>query len=115
MSGDGNTKHTIKFENTGGLDLEFIMFKFRKLVEEARFYFEEDGSPVNNGYEWTNMTEAVKPFTLAYPEMTVIITETGTYGSEEFDYRCYFRNGKSVIIEPVVTKTWPEYSPDMLA
>jgi hypothetical protein len=114
MSGDGNTKHKITFENTGDTDLEFLMFRFFKLVPNARAYFDENGKSTGNGYDWPNIIEDMAPLTLAYPDILVTVYEKGTYGGEEFENRYYFQNGKSAWIEPVVTKTWPEFTPDLL-
>ena len=118
MSGDGNTSYRLKVEGVEGEDLDFLLFKLRKAVPNARHYLDEFGKDVGNGHDWRDLEEGGEGSMLAFsatvPEMLIQIDEEGTYERDEFEARYYFKGGKHVKIEPEVVTTWPQFDEGML-
>lgn len=104
-----------KMTMTGeGFDPEFIIFQMFKAIPEADSYIDAEGKSTGNGYDWRSLEEDMRKFSAKKPNVTFFITEYGSYDSESFEYRHYFRDGKYALIEPEVVTTWTEFTDDLL-
>jgi len=98
-----------------GFDPEFVIFKMLRDVEAASSQFDARGGTAGNGYDWRTIEEDMRAFSKTQPGILFEIVEYGTYDSESFEWRHYFRNGLHARIEPVVTVTWPTFDEGMLS
>lgn len=93
------------------LDMEYLIFRLRKEVPNAKHYLNENGKPSGKAGQWDTLGEDMKPFSLKHPEILFRIDESYVY-ENTVETRWFIENGKAVNIEPVLT--WPEFTPDML-
>lgn len=107
------THYDMKMAGTG-FDPEFAVFKLLRDVPEAKHYFDENGKATGNGYDWRSLEEDMRRFSVTQPAILFTIVERGSYDSESFEYRHYFKAGCYAKIEPKVVVTWPEFTEDML-
>ena len=116
MSGDGNTKYVLTIEEApkGSECREYTMYQLWKHFPVIKDYLNDEGKSTGNGFDWRNIKTEFSPASVAFPNFLFKIEETGTYDGEEFYYRHYFKNGKSVQIAPVITIVWPTFTLDML-
>lgn len=94
-----------------GFDQEYFLFRLRKLVPEAKHFINEDGGPSHNGGYWENCADDLKPFSVLYPHVLMVVEVEYEYEGTHHE-RHYVQDGKSVTLEPVLQ--WPKFDPSML-
>ncbi len=87
-------------------DQEHFIFRLRKLVPEAKYYINEEGNPTHNAGYWENCVDDLKPFSLLYPRVLMVIHVEYDYDGTHHE-RYYIEDGKSVTHSPVLS--WPEF------
>lgn len=99
---------------TGAEDTEFVIFKLFKNVPEAKHYVDETGKSVGE-YDWRSLEDDMRAFSATMPGVLFTFVESGSYDSESFEYRHYFKDGLYARVEPKVVVTWPTFAEAMLA
>lgn len=108
------TNYTMKMTGEG-FDPEFVIFKMLRDAGDAKSFIDSYGKSAGNGYDWRSLEEDMRGFSKTQPGILFEIVEKGSYGGESFEMRHYFKDGRHVVIEPIVTKTWPVFDESMLA
>ena len=94
-------------------DAEFLMFKLRKAVPDAKHFIDEEGESTGNGNSWRELEEdgegTMRAFSRQYPEVLFIFREDGVY-EDSYEMRHYIRKGKYYLMSPEVVTTWPEFN-----
>ncbi len=99
---------------TGVEDSEFLIFKLFKNVPEAKFHIDETGKSVG-GYDWRSLEKDMRAFSATMPGVLFTFVESGSYDSDSFEYRHYFKDGLYAYVQPKVVVTWPTFAEAMLA
>lgn len=95
-----------------GTDKDYIIFQLHKRYPESRDYLDVDGKNAAS-YDWRDVEETMRKFSAGMPGILFELHEEVEYdGTSETRY--YFKDGKSVTIEPTVVVTWPAFHESML-
>lgn len=94
-----------------GFDQDYFFYRLRKSVPDAKDFLDEDGQPIEAGYEWEFEAD-MRDFSRLFPKVLIMIEATVEYDMT-YESRHYFQNGKSKTIEPILT--WPAFEVGMLA
>jgi hypothetical protein len=93
-----------------GLDKEYLIFRLRKNVKEAKYHLDDSGKSTGSDGEWRSIEEDMRSFSATIPGVVFSIEERNTeYG---YEAKHYFQNGRYCCIEPETI--WPTFSPEML-
>ena len=89
-----------------GFDSEYALYRLLNSSTEARIFLNLSGKATGNDGYWREFEHDMRMFSKTMPEVTFFF-EVETYYETRDEQRYWFRNGKMLMLEPIMA--WPEF------